>query len=168
MNLKDVNIVSVIFTFCLLRVATNVENLLLVGLSKQCLPTGIHIALDVICVLKNWLILVSFEIKIVLCVMTAMRRLKLSELENMCVKSASKIMTAIAKNYYLMIELHFFSGLIDEAPLRFRGEVYHGYHFNCTTCGCELDSTAREVKSRPGFAANDMVCGNKIIQKKNC
>lgn len=49
------------------------------------------------------------------------------------------------------------SGLIDDEPLRFRGEVYHGYHFNCTACGQELDSTAREVKSRPGLAANDMV-----------
>lgn len=48
------------------------------------------------------------------------------------------------------------SGIIDGPPLRFRGEVYHGYHFNCTSCNCELDSTAREVKSRPGFAANDM------------
>lgn len=48
-------------------------------------------------------------------------------------------------------------GLIDGAPLRFRGEVYHGYHFNCTSCGIELDSTAREIKSRTGFAANDMV-----------
>ncbi|XP_055304432.1 LIM and senescent cell antigen-like-containing domain protein 1 isoform X1 [Sitodiplosis mosellana] len=47
-------------------------------------------------------------------------------------------------------------GIIDGPPLRFRGEVYHGYHFNCTSCNCELDSTAREVKSRPGFAANDM------------
>uniref|UniRef100_A0A1A9UNV0 LIM domain-containing protein n=1 Tax=Glossina austeni TaxID=7395 RepID=A0A1A9UNV0_GLOAU len=47
-------------------------------------------------------------------------------------------------------------GLIDDEPLRFRGEVYHGYHFNCTACGVELDSTAREVKSRPGLAANDM------------
>lgn len=48
-------------------------------------------------------------------------------------------------------------GLIDGAPLRFRGEVYHGYHFNCTTCSVELDSTAREIKSRTGFASNDMV-----------
>ncbi|XP_070489992.1 LIM and senescent cell antigen-like-containing domain protein 1 isoform X1 [Chironomus tepperi] len=47
-------------------------------------------------------------------------------------------------------------GIIDGAPLRFRGEVYHGYHFNCTSCGVELDSTAREIKSRTGFAANDM------------
>jgi hypothetical protein len=45
--------------------------------------------------------------------------------------------------------------------LRFRGEVYHGYHFNCTSCGIELDSSAREIKSRTGFAANDMV---RIIQ----
>ncbi|XP_019564007.3 LIM and senescent cell antigen-like-containing domain protein 1 isoform X1 [Aedes albopictus] len=47
-------------------------------------------------------------------------------------------------------------GVIDDAPLRFRGEVYHGYHFNCTACGAELDSSAREVKNRTGYAANDM------------
>ncbi|XP_062536136.1 LIM and senescent cell antigen-like-containing domain protein 1 isoform X2 [Armigeres subalbatus] len=47
-------------------------------------------------------------------------------------------------------------GAIDDAPLRFRGEVYHGYHFNCTACGAELDSSAREVKNRTGYAANDM------------
>ncbi|XP_049276959.1 LIM and senescent cell antigen-like-containing domain protein 1 isoform X1 [Anopheles funestus] len=47
-------------------------------------------------------------------------------------------------------------GIIDDAPLRFRGEVYHGYHFNCTACGAELDSSAREVKNRSGYAANDM------------
>ncbi|XP_058813706.1 LIM and senescent cell antigen-like-containing domain protein 1 isoform X1 [Topomyia yanbarensis] len=47
-------------------------------------------------------------------------------------------------------------GIIDDAPLRFRGEVYHGYHFNCTACGIELDSSAREVKNRTGYAANDM------------
>lgn len=40
--------------------------------------------------------------------------------------------------------------------MKFRGEVYHPYHFNCTNCGIELDYTAREVRSRPGFAANDM------------
>lgn len=32
-----------------------------------------------------------------------------------------------------------------------------GYHWNCTSCKIELDSTAREIKSRTGFAANDMV-----------
>ncbi|XP_058056934.1 LIM and senescent cell antigen-like-containing domain protein 1 isoform X2 [Anopheles bellator] len=47
-------------------------------------------------------------------------------------------------------------GNIEGKPLRFRGEVYHGYHFNCTACGTELDSTAREVKNRSGYAANDM------------
>lgn len=47
-------------------------------------------------------------------------------------------------------------GVIDDTPLRFRGEVYHGYHFNCTSCGVELDSSAREVKNRTGYAANDM------------
>ncbi|XP_053667380.1 LIM and senescent cell antigen-like-containing domain protein 1 [Anopheles marshallii] len=47
-------------------------------------------------------------------------------------------------------------GIIDDVPLRFRGEVYHGYHFNCTACGAELDSSAREVKNRSGYAANDM------------
>lgn len=55
-----------------------------------------------------------------------------------------------------MFGFFFCSGIIDDQPLRFRGEVYHGYHFNCTSCNVELDSTAREVKSRPGFAANDM------------
>ena len=58
---------------------------------------------------------------------------------------------------YIHIYFFPFSGVIDDAPLRFRGEVYHGYHFNCTSCGVELDSTAREVKSRPGLTANDMV-----------
>lgn len=68
----------------------------------------------------------------------------------------------------LLIYLYFgfnvicYSGIIDDAPLRFRGEVYHGYHFNCTSCNVELDSTAREVKSRPGYAANDMVITNRI------
>jgi len=51
--------------------------------------------------------------------------------------------------------------VIDDKPLRFRGELYHPYHFNCTTCGIELNSEAREVRSRPGYAANEMVrlCG---------
>ncbi|XP_045496675.1 LIM and senescent cell antigen-like-containing domain protein 1 isoform X1 [Colias croceus] len=47
-------------------------------------------------------------------------------------------------------------GVIDGEPLRYRGEVYHGYHFSCATCGVELDHTAREVKNRPGYAANDV------------
>ena len=47
-------------------------------------------------------------------------------------------------------------GVIDDKPLRFRGELYHPYHFNCTACGVELNSDAREVNSRPGYAANEM------------
>lgn len=47
--------------------------------------------------------------------------------------------------------------MIDDRPLRFRGEVYHPYHFNCTACGIELNADAREVKGRPGFSANEMV-----------
>lgn len=61
---------------------------------------------------------------------------------------------AVGIGKYICHKCH---GSIDDGPLRFRGELYHGYHFNCTSCGVELDSTAREVKSRPGFAANDMV-----------
>lgn len=46
--------------------------------------------------------------------------------------------------------------MIDGEPLRFRGEVYHPYHFNCKACGIELTSTAREVSTRPGYTANDL------------
>lgn len=52
---------------------------------------------------------------------------------------------------------YFYSGMIDDKPLRFRGEVYHPYHFNCASCGMELNSDAREVKHRPGYTNNDMV-----------
>ena len=47
--------------------------------------------------------------------------------------------------------------VIDGDPLRFRGEVYHPYHFNCKGCNKELTSTAIEVKSRPGYTANELV-----------
>lgn len=57
----------------------------------------------------------------------------------------------------MIILLYLYSGVIDDKPLRFRGEVYHPYHFNCTACGVELNSDAREVRSRPGYAANEMV-----------
>jgi hypothetical protein len=39
------------------------------------------------------------------------------------------------------------SSLSDGEPLRFRGEVYHPYHFSCTGCKEELTATAREVGS---------------------
>lgn len=35
--------------------------------------------------------------------------------------------------------------------------MYHGYHFNCTSCGVELNSDARELKHRSGYTANEMV-----------
>ena len=46
--------------------------------------------------------------------------------------------------------------MIDGEPLRFRGDVYHPYHFNCTGCGEELTSSAREVRTRPGYTANEL------------
>jgi hypothetical protein len=55
------------------------------------------------------------------------------------------------------IYVRFFSSVIDGDPLRFRGEVYHPYHFNCAGCSNELTSTAREVRTRPGYTANELV-----------
>lgn len=60
-------------------------------------------------------------------------------------------------NMHLALTFIIFSGVIDDKPLRFRGELYHPYHFNCTACEVELNSEAREVRSRPGYAANEMV-----------
>ena len=36
-------------------------------------------------------------------------------------------------------------GTIDGTPLRWQGENFHPYHFNCTGCNVELTSSAREV-----------------------
>ena len=47
--------------------------------------------------------------------------------------------------------------------MRFRGETYHPYHFNCTACGIELTASAREVKTRPGYTANELVSQQKPI-----
>ncbi|KAE8744197.1 hypothetical protein FOCC_FOCC009117 [Frankliniella occidentalis] len=60
---------------------------------------------------------------------------------------------AVGLGKYICHKCH---GVIDEKPLRFRGEVYHPYHFNCASCKVELNSDAREVKSRPGFTSNEM------------
>jgi len=46
--------------------------------------------------------------------------------------------------------------LIDGEPLRWRGDTYHAYHFHCANCDIELTHQAREVKSRPGYAVNQM------------
>lgn len=35
--------------------------------------------------------------------------------------------------------------VIQGKPLRFRGDPYHPYHFNCSQCKCDLDHTARDV-----------------------
>ena len=45
---------------------------------------------------------------------------------------------------------------IEGEPLRFRGEYYCPYHFNCKGCGIELTSTAREVRTRPGYTAQEL------------
>jgi hypothetical protein len=34
--------------------------------------------------------------------------------------------------------------IIDEGHIKYKGEAYHPYHFNCTTCGAELNVDARE------------------------
>lgn len=47
-------------------------------------------------------------------------------------------------------------GSIEGDPLRWQGELYHPYHFNCTGCEVELTSSAREVRSRPGVTANKL------------
>ncbi|XP_048745158.1 LIM and senescent cell antigen-like-containing domain protein 1 isoform X1 [Ostrea edulis] len=34
--------------------------------------------------------------------------------------------------------------IIDSGHIKFRGEAYHPYHFNCSSCGSELNADARE------------------------
>ena len=51
------------------------------------------------------------------------------------------------------------SSAIGGEPLRFRGDVFHAYHFNCAGCGEELTSSAREVKVRkPSDAYGPVQC----------
>jgi len=38
--------------------------------------------------------------------------------------------------------------IIEAKPLRFRGDPYHAFHFNCSTCGVDLDHKARDVGGR--------------------
>ncbi|MCL4127761.1 UNVERIFIED_CONTAM: hypothetical protein GTU68_039511, partial [Idotea baltica] len=45
---------------------------------------------------------------------------------------------------------------IDGQPIRWRGDTYHPYHFNCKSCDVELTSDAREVRSRPGYTTIEM------------
>lgn len=78
----------------------------------------------------------------------------------------------LSLEYFSLISIYkylsCFSGVIDEKPLRFRGEVYHGYHFNCTSCGVELNSDARELKHRSGYTANEMVKNINIEFELRC
>lgn len=37
-----------------------------------------------------------------------------------------------------------YSALIDEGFLRYKGDIYHPYHFNCASCSAELTPDARE------------------------
>ncbi|CAM6006363.1 unnamed protein product [Sphagnum balticum] len=43
--------------------------------------------------------------------------------------------------------------IIDEGHIKWRGEAYHPYHYNCKQCGTELNSDAREVKRRTILSA---------------
>lgn len=36
--------------------------------------------------------------------------------------------------------------MIENDILRYKGETYHPYHFNCKSCGIELNASAREAK----------------------
>ena len=45
-------------------------------------------------------------------------------------------------------------GVAEGAGLRHRGHTFHPHHFQCAGCGAELTSAAREVRARPGLAAN--------------
>lgn len=159
MNSRVVNTVNVISMSFLHPVAINAVNLSSVEWLRRCRPVGIRNVSGVRCVPRNWPIVVSSVIRIVPFAMNVMQQLGLRLRDVIFVKNASKIIwiSRVSKLSLNSTKSSIRSGLIDDEPLRFRGEVYHGYHFNCTACGIELDSTAREVKSRPGLAANDMV-----------
>jgi len=70
----------------------------------------------------------------------------------LCHECAAKV-KAQGQGKYMCQKCH---SVIDGEPLRFRGETYHPYHFNCTACGIELTASAREVKTRPGYTANEL------------
>ncbi|CAG0915355.1 unnamed protein product [Notodromas monacha] len=60
---------------------------------------------------------------------------------------------AAARGKHMCYKCH---QIIEDGPLKFRGELYHPYHFNCNACGIELTSDAREVASRPGYTSQDV------------
>ena len=89
-----------------------------------------------------------------LCVMNAMQRYVGTPMPCSYVCSSATVFLSQVKaagmGKYMCQKCH---SVVDEEPLRFRGEVYHPYHFNCTGCGQELTSSAREVRTRPGYTA---------------
>lgn len=90
MNSKDENIANEIFMFCLHRAAINAVSSLLGVLSKRWQLIGTPAVFDARCAPMNWPTVVSYVIKIVLCAMNVMPKLKLLVLESTCVISASK------------------------------------------------------------------------------
>ena len=66
------------------------------------------------------------------------------------VRNARKFCLFRSMNYFLSQRLDSVllasSGPIEDEVLRYKGEIYHPYHFNCTTCGIELNASARETK----------------------
>ena len=52
-------------------------------------------------------------------------------------------------------------GVAEGAGLRHRGHTFHPHHFQCAGCGAELTSSAREVRARPGLAANKVTSAHQ-------
>ena len=52
-------------------------------------------------------------------------------------------------------------GVAEGAGLRHRGHTFHPHHFQCAGCGAELTSSAREVRARPGLAANKVISAHQ-------
>lgn len=76
MSLKVANTVSMISKCCSHHVVVNVENLLLVVLSRQCLLLGIQLVFAVQYVINNWLTVGLSVIEIELYVMNATLQIK--------------------------------------------------------------------------------------------
>ena len=73
-------------------------------------------------------------------------RLKQEGGANVCKRSGHDIFSYLAAYFvYCIFRCH---GAIDGTPLRWQGENFHPYHFNCTGCNVELTASAREVGSK--------------------
>ena len=38
--------------------------------------------------------------------------------------------------------------VVEDIPLRWKGDPYHPYHFNCSGCACVMDHTGRDIGGR--------------------